>query len=291
MLCCGAMVDWSAVALLLAERSEMPAVLLNGQGKVLLVAPAAERALGWKYDSVGSNWVERHVVPASAAAADWFFDKTLSGALRSFEVEVRTSDGDALASFESYAVGQPDSRGVLLLLQTVVPSSHKRPSSDYDYEVQGIAAESFELGSLWRIGSGPVSGGGKCYEVIHGRDRPCDVCPLRGSAAKTLVRPLTGEEYELSTATIDADSARISVRRLPIATFTALLEARLNELSSSARLSTRESDVLRQLVDGRTLDDIASALGISRRTVKFHQANLLQKLGADSRSDLMRLVF
>jgi DNA-binding CsgD family transcriptional regulator len=286
------MVDWSAVAMLLAERSEMPAVLLNGQGKVLLVAPAAERALGWKYDSVGANWVERHVVPASAAAADWFFDKTLSGALRSFEVEVHTSDGDALASFESYAVGQPDSRGVLLLLQTVVPSSHKRPSSDYDYEVQGVATQSFELGSLWRIGSGPVGGGGKCYQLIHGRDRPCEICPLREpSAPRTLVRPLSGDEYELSTATLDGDTARISVRRLPLATFTALLEARLNELCVTARLSARESDVLRQLVDGRSLDEIANALGIGRRTVKFHQANLLQKLGADSRSDLMRLVF
>jgi DNA-binding CsgD family transcriptional regulator len=30
-------------------------------------------------------------------------------------------------------------------------------------------------------------------------------------------------------------------------------------------------------------------LGISERTSKFHQANLLLKLGAESRLDLMRL--
>ena len=31
------------------------------------------------------------------------------------------------------------------------------------------------------------------------------------------------------------------------------------------------------------------ALSVSSRTVKFHQGNILQKLGADSRADLLRL--
>jgi DNA-binding CsgD family transcriptional regulator len=44
-------------------------------------------------------------------------------------------------------------------------------------------------------------------------------------------------------------------------------------------------------MDGCGVDEIAGALEISPRTVKFHQANVLQKLGADSRADLMRLVF
>jgi len=37
--------------------------------------------------------------------------------------------------------------------------------------------------------------------------------------------------------------------------------------------------------------DIAQQLGIAPRTVKFHQANVLQKLGADSRVDLLRVLF
>jgi DNA-binding NarL/FixJ family response regulator len=44
------------------------------------------------------------------------------------------------------------------------------------------------------------------------------------------------------------------------------------------------------MIDGTSMEDIASELAISPRTVKFHQANVLQKLGADSRSDLLRLV-
>jgi DNA-binding NarL/FixJ family response regulator len=105
-----------------------------------------------------------------------------------------------------------------------------------------------------------------------------------------LVRNLTHDEYELTSATIENNLARLTVRRLPAEALTALVHARLGELSADARLSKRESDVLRHLVDGRSLNDIAVALGISARTVKFHQANLLQKLGVDSRTDLMRLV-
>jgi DNA-binding CsgD family transcriptional regulator len=40
---------------------------------------------------------------------------------------------------------------------------------------------------------------------------------------------------------------------------------------------------------GRSLDDIATILELSRHTVKFHQRNILRKLGADSRVDILRL--
>jgi DNA-binding CsgD family transcriptional regulator len=285
------MIDWSAVTLLLAERAGIPAVLLNGKGEVLLVAPAAERALGWKCDSVGSNWVQRFVAPNGAAAARWSFEKTLAGALRRFDVEVLTPEGEAVASFESYPVGQRDSQGVLLLLETVVPSAGKRPASDYDYEVSDFADGAFKLRSLWRLGTGPAQANGTCHEILHQRTLPCDGCPLRiQSGPRVLVRNLTHDEYELTSATIENNLARLTVRRLPAEALTALVHARLGELSADARLSKRESDVLRHLVDGRSLNDIAVALGISARTVKFHQANLLQKLGVDSRTDLMRLV-
>jgi DNA-binding CsgD family transcriptional regulator len=47
--------------------------------------------------------------------------------------------------------------------------------------------------------------------------------------------------------------------------------------------------VLDLLLLGRSLGEIATALQITPRTAKFHQANLLEKLGADSRFDLLRL--
>jgi len=98
------MMDWSAVALLFAERASIPAVLLSSQGEVLLVTPAVQRALGWSYDSVGSNWIDRWVAHSAAAGARWFLEKTLAGALRRFEIEILTSKGPAAASFEWVAM-------------------------------------------------------------------------------------------------------------------------------------------------------------------------------------------
>jgi DNA-binding CsgD family transcriptional regulator len=41
---------------------------------------------------------------------------------------------------------------------------------------------------------------------------------------------------------------------------------------------------------GQRSDEIATKLSISARTAKFHQANILKKLGVDSRIDLIRLL-
>ncbi len=68
-----------------------------------------------------------------------------------------------------------------------------------------------------------------------------------------------------------------------------LLRERRDQLSRDAKLSPREREVLDLLLLGRTHDDIGIALGITARTSKFHQENVLKKLGADSRHDLVRL--
>jgi two-component system, LuxR family, response regulator FixJ len=54
-------------------------------------------------------------------------------------------------------------------------------------------------------------------------------------------------------------------------------------------LSPRERDVLAGLVDGRANKQIAFDLGISPRTVEIYRANLMNKMQADSLSDLVRM--
>lgn len=54
-----------------------------------------------------------------------------------------------------------------------------------------------------------------------------------------------------------------------------------------AILSPRERDVLRLIADGRSNQQIADALSISRRTVTTHATNILNKLGLDSRAELI----
>lgn len=54
-------------------------------------------------------------------------------------------------------------------------------------------------------------------------------------------------------------------------------------------LSPREREVLELVVDGKANKVIAAELGISQRTVEIHRARVMQKMGAESLPDLVRL--
>jgi two-component system response regulator FixJ len=56
-----------------------------------------------------------------------------------------------------------------------------------------------------------------------------------------------------------------------------------------ATLSAREKDVLAGLIEGRANKQIAFDLGISPRTVEIYRANLMNKMQADSLSNLVRM--
>jgi FixJ family two-component response regulator len=70
-----------------------------------------------------------------------------------------------------------------------------------------------------------------------------------------------------------------------------------NIASSSARfhfpgrepLTRRESEVLAQLAAGASNKEVGHQLGIGTRTVEFHRARLMEKLGARNLADLMRI--
>jgi DNA-binding NarL/FixJ family response regulator len=54
------------------------------------------------------------------------------------------------------------------------------------------------------------------------------------------------------------------------------------------RLTLREREVLGLLASGSRNKEIALRLGLRERTVKFHVANLLRKLDAQSRTEALR---
>jgi len=53
--------------------------------------------------------------------------------------------------------------------------------------------------------------------------------------------------------------------------------------SALSRLTHREGDILRALAEGKSDKETADEWGVSRKTVAAHMANLLEKLGVESR--------
>ncbi|MGN1057603.1 MAG: response regulator transcription factor [Comamonas sp.] len=56
-----------------------------------------------------------------------------------------------------------------------------------------------------------------------------------------------------------------------------------------AKLTGRESQVLERIVAGRLNKQIADDLGISIKTVEAHRANIMEKLGANTVADLLKI--
>ena len=62
-------------------------------------------------------------------------------------------------------------------------------------------------------------------------------------------------------------------------------------MSSGARLSRREKEVIQGLLDNLSNKEIGNQLNISERTVKFHVSNILQKFGVRRRADLIVMAY
>ena len=67
------------------------------------------------------------------------------------------------------------------------------------------------------------------------------------------------------------------------------IASRAAALEHAPRLSPRERDVLRLLAEGSSNKEIASALRVTERTVKFHVTSIFNKLGAENRAQAVTL--
>jgi DNA-binding CsgD family transcriptional regulator len=180
---------------------------------------------------------------------------------------------------------------------TVFPSIEE--PADLHYEV---SAEPGSVGIIERVWSGlPLAErqtaiGKMCFHALHGRDEACQGCPVfEGDVRdrKPTVTLLPDGEPSIRILTVHATTNRtlyLSAHPVDDDLIGELLQARISALATASGLSRRERSVLRYLLLGRSLDEVGKILGISTRTVRFHQTNLLEKLGADSRLDILRLL-
>lgn len=63
------------------------------------------------------------------------------------------------------------------------------------------------------------------------------------------------------------------------------------ELAPGVRLTERETEIVRLVCRGMSNDDIARYLVVSVRTVKYHVSNVLAKLGARNRAEVIAMMY
>ncbi|MCW5613215.1 MAG: PAS domain S-box protein [Rubrivivax sp.] len=296
------MISWHAVALHFADRG-YPCALLDRDAVVRMFSASLEELLGWRREEVeGRRWVEAIAPPTHAQIAEARIDRALSGTLRTFDSEAATPKSERFRlRLEASLVGRGAEQGLLLTVTSseALEASGPLLEDDVDYEIVSSLSDFGRLVSI-TTPSGSVRTGGNavdyCYAVIHGNQSPCTDCPALQPGAdrwpRTVARRVSGaaDLYEVVTAQSHDDRLRMRLRRISEHTLCAIQESKVRSLADSAQLSERERTVLTYLLMGRSLADIGTILGISTRTVKFHQANVLEKLGADSRADLVRIV-
>jgi two-component system response regulator FixJ len=102
---------------------------------------------------------------------------------------------------------------------------------------------------------------------------------MKAGARDFIEKPYTNERM------IEAVTSALASGRLDLTRVRRASEAQ----SRIERLSSRELDVLRELVAGRPNKLIAHSLNISPRTVEIHRANMMEKLGVRSLSEAVRI--
>jgi two-component system response regulator FixJ len=116
--------------------------------------------------------------------------------------------------------------------------------------------------------------------VISGHgDVPLAVEAMKTGALDFIEKPFSDEVFLRAVRmAIDAQAVE-SERQAQTATINRRLES----------LSKREREVLEGLVAGHPNKTIAYDLGISPRTVEIYRANVMEKMQAESLSDLVRM--
>ena len=117
------------------------------------------------------------------------------------------------------------------------------------------------------------------FVTAHG-DIPMAVEAVKAGAVDFIQKPFRDQELlDKIQRALEQNRGRRETR-----TDRQAIESRL------AELTPREREVLELVVVGKANKVIAAELGISQRTVEIHRARVMQKMHADSLSELVRMV-
>ena len=118
--------------------------------------------------------------------------------------------------------------------------------------------------------------------IISGQgDIPMAVGAIKGGAYDFVQKPFRGSEVVAKVKDAIDAFVRNQAEANPVI-------ASLN-FPGREPLTRREREVLTHLIAGSSNKEVARQLGIGSRTVEFHRARLMEKLGARNIADLVRI--
>ena len=121
--------------------------------------------------------------------------------------------------------------------------------------------------------------------VLSGIDRPDVVdAALAAGANGYLLKDFVLGELQLALATVMRDESYLS----PKIQQQLISSLRTSRQGHPSGLTPRQQEILRLVASGRTTKEIARDLGISPKTVEFHRAQLMEKLGIHEVAGLTR---
>jgi two-component system CheB/CheR fusion protein len=135
----------------------------------------------------------------------------------------------------------------------------------------------------------PETNAGGPAEPIRAEQVPLPLICVTGSR-KFALRPARAAEFNGG----DARSGLRDLVKKVLAAAAAALRAQSAHSGISSRLlalTPRERQVMGRVVQGASNKMIAQELGISSRTIEIHRAHVMEKTGAESLSDLVRMAF
>jgi DNA-binding CsgD family transcriptional regulator len=283
-------IQWRTLAAEIAASSETPLCVLDHEGRIALHNEAFRARLGTPGQAPPDEAFWEHIASGGWAASD-DCRACLHDALDGVKRRCALRRGPEVVHLELAPVGEG---GAVLVTVPAAPQCEE----SLVYEIDTTPERFGAVLQIWP-GTRPVTAtpGEPCHRALRDAGEPCPGCPAqrvgpgRELARAFIRRPGPSLRFDQVVARrIAPGRVRVRVRDLDEADQGQLLRARIEAIAADARLSERERHVLDAVVRGHDNRAIAADLGIAERTVKFHQTNMLQKLGLDSRADLIRLL-
>lgn len=297
--------DWTSLATQLLDELKEAAFVLDPGGRVMLAnAPAA--VLFERYNDAlsGIDLIEDCLFPEDA-------DKARADVREALDREgmlswrIRTPRGKRLLlrADARPLQGKRASHGVIVRVRAVnqLPAVDSlSPCPEYAFT---IATSGENFGRVESVQPGqalPNASGGqetRCHAALYGRKDPCPECPAKDKPGpdnwnlRVFPHPKEPDVLVIAAARVVGDGeVAVSETLTTTELLGKLIDARVAQVARRAGLSSREQEVLAHLALGRSYADIAMILEIAERTVRFHVGNVLNKLGADSRVDILRAI-